>query len=369
MPRMFLASLLALALVACGDPPLIDRPEEQPIRETFDQLKASSIDVLFVIDNSRSMREEQQALSENFSRFLEYLDPDPSRTDEPDQIDYRIAVTTTDANRSAGRLIKAKTEPAPLIIRPGAGYDPLDAMQRTIANIQEGGALEEGFEAALLAAERASNEKDGSGKPMFLRENAWLYVVIVSDEEDASFGEVRYYHRRFETLKGIGNENAVAISSIAGPVPNGCETAAAGARYAELAALTGGVHGNICTADWGATLEQLAVTGIGLRKRFQLRQAPRDLDVPEGIGFEDFLAVLVHYPCAYDDDDPHLSDRICSAVERQCDGGEGSVICSPYFGDGNGWVFDPTYNAIVFEGDAVPGPGSTLEVQYFPRDK
>ena len=369
MPRMFLASLLAVALAACGDPPLIDRPEEEPIRESFQQLKASSIDVLFVIDNSRSMREEQEALATNFARFLQYLDPDPARPDESGQVDYRIAVTTTDASRSGGRLVRARAEPAPAILQPGAGYDPLDVMQRTIANIQEGGALEAGFEAALLAAERAAQEKDGAGRPMFLRENAYLYVVIVSDEEDASFGEVRYYHRRFETLKGRGNENAVAISAIAGPVPNGCETADAGFRYAELARLTGGVHGNVCTDDWGATLEQLAVTGIGLQKRFQLREAPCDLDVPEGIGPEDFLSVAIHYPCSIEDDAPQLAEKVCASVERRCGGDRGSVICVPWFADSDGWIFDERQNALVFEGDAVPGPGSTLEVEYFPRDK
>jgi hypothetical protein len=371
MSRNHFASLSVLLLAAaCGEERLIPRPPEKPIQDRFDQRKASSIDILFVIDNSRTMQEEREAVAANIATFVDYIDPEPARTGESGEVDYRIAVATTDANRSGGALIRGTEPGAPLIIEPGAGYDPVAAFQDTIAAIKEGGALEQGFEAALLALENAGEVRDGAGEPMFMRENAYLYVIVVSDEEDSSFGETRYYHRAFESLKGTGNENTVAVSAIAGPVPSGCATAEAGERYAEIAGLTGGVLGDICTSDWGATLQELAVTGIGLRKRFQLDHPPRDYDGGPEIDWED-LTVRVHYPCSHEDSDPLLAPEICQPpLERSCNGkGEGQVTCFPFFRNANGWSFDTRENSIVFEGDAVPGPGSTIEVEYFPRDK
>jgi len=367
MSRIFTASLFALLLAACGGEKLINRPPEQPVRERFAQRKASSIDILFVIDNSRTMREERDAVAANIGTFIDFIDPDPARTGESGEVDYRIAVTTTDANRTGGALVRGTQ--APLIIQPG-DPDPVKAFQSTIAAIQEGGALEEGFQSALLAIQNAAEVRDARGAPMFLRENAYLYVIIVSDEEDSSFGEVRYYQRAFESLKGKGNENTVAISAIAGPVPNGCASAEAGERYAEIARLTGGVLGDICTTDWGATLQDLAVTGIGLRKRFQLKHPPRDLQGDPSIGPEDFVSLVVHYPCTYESDDPLFAERLCQPpVERACGGGEDRVTCVPFYVEKNGWTFDASENSIVFDGDAVPGPGSVVEVEYYKRDK
>ncbi len=371
MSRLYFASLsLLLLTAACGEDVLLDRPPPKPLVDRFEQRKASSIDILFVIDNSRTMQEEREAVAANIGTFVGYLDPDPSRVGESGHVDYRIAVATTDATRSNGALVRGTKPGAPLVIAPGAGYDPVAAFQDTISAIKEGGALEQGFEAALLALENAGELRDGAGKPMFMREEAYLYVIVVSDEEDSSFGEVRYYHRAFESLKGTGNENTVAVSASAGPVPDGCATAEAGQRYEEIARLTGGVLGNICTEDWGATLQELAVTGIGLRKRFQLKVPPRDLDGEPTIGWED-VKVRVQYPCAYEDTDPLLAPEICQPpLERSCSGGgAGQVTCYPFYRTTHGWSFDARENSIVFDGDAVPGPGSTVEVEYRPRDK
>jgi len=368
VPSVLLLSHLLFLLAACGDERLVDRPPAPPVTDRLPQERASRIDILFVIDNSDSMIEEQEALGDNFARFLRYIDPDPARSGEPNEVDYRIAVTTTDASRSGGRLIRARRPQAPYILRPGETYNPVTEMQAILDAIETGGAREQGFEAALLGLGRASELTDAEG-PMFLREGAWLYVIVVSDEDDSSRGEVQYWYRRFETLKGVGNENTITFSAIAGPLPAGCgDEARPGVRYAQLASLTGGVLGSICTSDWGATLEELAISGIGLVKRFQLSHPPKDVASPIGIGVEDFLEVLVHYPCAYEDGDPHLTEPACAETERACDGDEGSVICVPYFGEKDGWSFDPRENAIVFDGAAVPGPGSTVEVKYYARD-
>ena len=89
--------LLLTAAAACTNEDL--RPTLPPGQyvDTFQQVAASKIDVLWVVDNSPSMVEEQDNLAQNFNQFLGFL----TRA----QTDFHIAVTTTDVVNDQGRLI------------------------------------------------------------------------------------------------------------------------------------------------------------------------------------------------------------------------------------------------------------------------
>jgi hypothetical protein len=355
-PRVvaFLVFAAAGALAACGEDRLIQRPEEPFRVDSLCQLPVSSIDILFVVDNSRSMVEEQAALADNFDRFLSLVDPDPDAAGEEGEVDYRIAVTTTDALAGRGELVGE-----PRVIAPGAGYSPLEAFRKNVKVGTGGRALEQGLEAALLAVEEGS----------FLRDRAYLYVIVVSDEEDFSPGDVRYYIRALEQAKGIGNDRAVVVSAIAGPAPDGCESPAGratpGLRYDEAARATGGVVGSICTEDWQETLRQLAVNGLGLRKRFQLTLPPADYTQNGTVDVDDLVGVAVRYPCGTRDLETYLSE--CAEVQDTCDEG-GDVVCFPYHGHPHGYLYDAVEKMLDFNGAAVPGPGGCVEVTYKPRD-
>lgn len=364
MLRPFPVVLAALLLSGCGDDVLVKSAETPDDVDRFQQLKASSIDILFVVDNSRSMLPHQEALAENFARFLEHLDPDPLKGGEPGEVDYRLAVASTDIKDQAGVL-----HGSPKVIAPGRGYDPVAAFQDNVVVGIEGAALEQGLRAAELALEAAGKLRDDKNQRVFLRENAFLYLIFLSDEDDGSFGEVRYYQRRFESIKGVGNENTILASAIAGPVPKGCATARPGTRYLELANLTGGVLGNLCTKDWSATLRELAFTGLGLRKRFQLKY-PLDSELYDSAKelHRAIKEIRVDYPCDTPDDDPHLAGRICSEVRDRCGEKEHPAkSCLPYWDHDDGVTFDPRENTLVFHGAAVPGPGSFINVTYVRR--
>jgi len=367
-PTALLTAALALAAgLGCGQEILIDRPANPEQTDSFQQLKASSIDILFVIDNSRSMFPHQEALATNFARFLEHLDPDPDKGGEPGEVDYRIAIATTDI-RNQGGLLQGQ----PAVLRPGAGYNPVEVFAENVMVGIEGQALERGLQAAELALEAAGKLRGSGGERLFLRPNAFLYLIFLSDEDDNSFGEIRYFQRRFESIKGIGNENTVVVSAIAGPVPGGCETARPGTRYHELTQLTGGVLGNLCTEDWSQTLRELAFTGLGLRKRFQLKYPVENFDGSGVVNATDFRYIRVNYPCDTPDEDPHLREYICSQVERACPSGNdepSAIRCYPYWDEDDGVTYDRRENTLVFSGAAVPGPGSTVEARYTPRTK
>jgi hypothetical protein len=86
------ASLVLPSLFACLDHPLKDVEYEHLVEEAvaFPIAANKDVDILFVIDNSGSMGEEQATLASNFQSFIEVL--------ERPGVDanYRIGVTTTD---------------------------------------------------------------------------------------------------------------------------------------------------------------------------------------------------------------------------------------------------------------------------------
>src|SRR5687767_351818 len=94
-----LASLRRFALVpaalvpgGCLDPPLKEVAYEK-LSVDGDRVEVAvnkDVDILFVIDNSGSMAEEQALLSANFGAFISVLER------EDVGANYRIGVTTTD---------------------------------------------------------------------------------------------------------------------------------------------------------------------------------------------------------------------------------------------------------------------------------
>ncbi len=84
--------LTSITLTGCLDHPLkevqYDSFSEAPTTVPVDPRR--KVDILFVIDNSGSMGEEQAALARNFEAFVGALE------DEDVDADYRIGITTTD---------------------------------------------------------------------------------------------------------------------------------------------------------------------------------------------------------------------------------------------------------------------------------
>jgi len=88
------ASAALPALFACLEHPL-KQVEYDAAQEEMEGIQISvnkDVDILFVIDNSGSMGEEQRNLSENFGNFLSVLEADDVAAN------YRIGITTTDNN-------------------------------------------------------------------------------------------------------------------------------------------------------------------------------------------------------------------------------------------------------------------------------
>lgn len=148
----------------------------------------------------------------------------------------------------------------------------------------DGSGIEMGLEAARLALTPEYLAERNSG---FLREDANLSLIFVSDENDYSPLSVNDYLRFFKDLKGdvaYRNNGMVNISAVVGSEPPpyegevSCESengfADYGARYVDLAARTEGARESICDADFSPIATELGLTISGLQVEFYLSDFP-----------------------------------------------------------------------------------------------
>lgn len=347
MRRTPAAAALSLALAACGNDPL--RPVLPPdvIVDAYVQQSASKVDVLWVVDNSESMEGEQQNLARNFQSFIELF--------VRGAVDYRIAVTTTDIFADEGRFVGS-----PPILSPQTG-NVVAAFQNNIRVGISGSAFEAGLEAAEMALARQRQLNAATLQtPQFLRPDAYLYLIFVSDEQDKSRQEdVRYYWRAFETAKGIGNDGTVNTAAIVGTaIDNPC-AATFGSRYLAVTDLTGGEKGSICDQNFASTLRKLATSAVGLRRKFALSNAPN----------ETTIKVRLAYPC----NAPGDVTAACASVDAgRCQGAAADAVllaCTPVQGGPDGWTYEPGNKVVFFAGESVPGLNAEIEIEYYPEGK
>lgn len=163
--------------------------------------ECQKMDIVFVVDDSGSMKEEQSNLAANFPKFVNVLDS--FKTKSGSKIDYRLAVTTT------GRDLHYTIQP------PIAGFPPMDENEKgdngafrnksdcgmskrwidksdkNVASefscVAQTGTGGPSIEMPLYALKLAFNDRvaDGTNKG-FLRDDALLAVVVLTDEDDCS---------------------------------------------------------------------------------------------------------------------------------------------------------------------------------------
>ena len=282
--------------------------------DVFLQQPSPTVDILFVIDNSGSMGDNQQNLAANFPAFVSYF---VTQTN----IDYHIGVTTTDVTSSASG--------------GGAGYLVGPVITRNTTNMQQefvtqvtqgdGGSYDEqGLIAGALAVSSPLADPSGHNAG-FIRPEALLAVIWLSDEEDHSPGAVSNYVNTMLATKGYRADQVIGYA-IAGDVPIPCDDAAdAGTRYLAASVALGGDFFSICDPDWASKLSAIA-WGIGARlSDFELSR----------FADPDSVVVLVTRP-----------DGTVYEVPRY----DPNAVPPQY----NGWSVDPVTNVVTFHGNAVP---------------
>ncbi len=313
------------------------------------------VDILWIVDNSGSMQEEQQYLGANFRSFIQALDEAGTN--------FQTAVTSTgvcstslptnladracpSGNNSSsahhrGRFIGTAGQQ---VIK----YTDSDMESRFLqyANVGiNGSGFEHGLWGAKLALDRVAN---GSNDPL-IRDDAFLAVVVVSDEEDDGIGlgmtdfytgrnfindgvtSFRWDHNQMiQHLNQVKGKNKFSISTITGTRnANGNLCSAAhsqpqeeGTQYINAAEATGGIVQSICESDWSESL-----TKIGLDLNAQITQI-----------------VLKDTPI------------------------QGTIKVKVNSVEVSDWDWISGNNAIKFHADAIPSEGDNIEVSYVTID-
>jgi len=333
---------------------------EDQVVDEFIQAEGQQVDVLFVVDNSGSMGDDQENLARNFGSFVQggdLLSPD-------NNVDFHIGVITTELGGSENPFApdgemgpdRGKLHGETRMVTPDTPNFQATFEDNVLVGDDESGAQESGLETARAALSPTwlndvpygncgGADDCGEGEECvggqcvgynrgFLREMAALEIVFVSDEEDQSPAQVDFYIDYFKSIKGFRNEGLLRCWAIVGDAPNGCQTndgaADAGRRYIDVADNTGGRFHSICDREFSQAMEDIGHTAFSLRVQFFLSRVAE-------------LGTIV--------------------VEV-----EGRPVPEQ---DGNGlanWEYDPDSNSIIFLSEAaIPQPGDQITISYRAR--
>jgi len=239
---------------------LVEVPVEVPGRggdvwiDSFDQpYTIDGIDIVWLIDKSGSMNQHSQAVVDGIEQMMLSLPP----------AGWRLGITTT-AWQNAGQ-----TQEFPLV--PGDSVqDAWDAYNNTGTY-----GLEAGFDA--LYAYLVENSYNQS----WLRPDAGLLVVFVSDEEEQSSRDFTSTNAGLlDFINWYGNQRpSVFLASIVNrPAPeslcfNNPHSTYIGQRYIDATDAFGGVVVDICSEDWAPGV-QAATTQVEPYEEWELTYTP-----------------------------------------------------------------------------------------------
>jgi len=307
---------------------------DENVTDIFDQVSGRKVDVLFVVDNSGSMGDEQNNLAANFQSFIQAANTW--------NVDFQIGVTSTDQS-DEGHLQTRNGHPRIIRSAVMSASDVEAAFQDNI-NL---GTTGSNNELGLRAAEKALSDPaitedvpgDCPGSPnsqscsppyscdtidqscgghnaRFLRDDASLEIIYVSDEVDQSPAAIDFYVDFFKNIKGFENDSLFHSHAIIGfDSGSGCDTSNFN-RYKQVANSSGGLIEPLC-GNFANALSNIGNNAFGLRVQFFLSRAP----------------------------DPNT---IRVTVD-------GMAVTS-------GWSYDSNSNSIVF--DDPPSENSTIQVDY-----
>lgn len=270
MTTRTLIATLALLAAACGDDGggsgdtdatggiNLDGPDEKLDLGGGDEtgiqsLQCERIDFLFVIDNSSSMQDEQLHLVQAVPGFV-----DAMQNALPDVTDLRVGVVDTDSYPGLGNpnALEACPDGAPcdscdyrlgaLMTKPASAADPdtscyfgsgmpyMNGLSDSFAAEFEcaalvgidGNPIEQQASALVEAVSPDLNAQDKGCNAAFVRDNALLVFLLITDEEDdvtdepapqgGSIGDPNRWYDAIVEAKGGEQRNVVALGLIGG---------------------------------------------------------------------------------------------------------------------------------------------------------
>ena len=271
--------------------------------ESFTQNSEESkkLDIMWVIDNSGSMGDEQASLANNFELFIsDFITRN---------VDFKMGITTTDTSSQGGGYAFGNSLSALTSVAAQSNENQFISDFQRLVQVGTRGS---GNERGLQASESFLNRYQQS----WMREDAYLVVVYVSDEEDQSpKTKEEYLARLLASKQSAGYVKAYSIVNTQ-PCQSGNGLTCGFERYAYPANQTAGSVADI-KENFAAVLQDMSDSIINLLDTF-----------------------------------PLAHDPILASVEVRVNG----VI------QANGWTVEN--RQLKFNAGSVPAVGATVQVRY-----
>ncbi len=266
--------------------------------DVFTQISGQNVDILFVVDDSGSMCEEQDRLASNMESFIQHAQQwgnsyqigvisvciNAEQCDGPGELKTEYGETerwvepTTwphfQSNVELGCSGNSDAQEAGLEAARKALTLPIAHTSQTACN------ADADCQAPDTCMEWHGQKRCGGWNAGFLRDDAALELVFLSDEEDQSTPTPDFYVDFFRSIKGFANTNLFHAHSIVGDEGGGCgdsnsggTTADGGDRYIYVTDATGGVFESICNDSFASALSEIGNIAFGLKVQFFLTRA------------------------------------------------------------------------------------------------
>jgi len=268
---------------------------------TQDTSRNGDVDILWVIDDSGSMADNQDALSRNFNSFItQFLDK---------KIDFKMAITTTDGTSTRnGKMIgdSSKLTSASAIGNRNAF---INNFMKWVKVGTSGSGIEQGLKTASSFLDRYGAS--------YLRDDAYLAIVFLSDEEDQSGKAITNYLSQYQAAKR-SKGMVKAYSIVTQNLQSTKQWETLGVRYNAVSKATGGTMSDI-SEDFSSTLKDIGGSIVNLVDRFALAESP----------YQDKISVFVN------------------SIKME-----------------SGWSFDINSHSLKFNANAIPVEGAKIEIRY-----
>jgi hypothetical protein len=253
-------------------PPIdpIEDPSLKSVIENFEQdtAKEGKVDILWVVDDSGSMGDEQKALAYNFDVFIhEFLEK---------KIDFQMAVTTTDATTSKNGRWNCN----PKLLDAASAKQSEKNFVKHFSNCIKVGTRGSGREKGLHTSKSFIERYDQK----WMRDDAYLVVVYVSDEQDQSAKKVEEYVDFLMTKKK--QKGLIKLYSIVTKESTKYRWETLGTRYLEASERTGGQTAHIKN-DFYKILRDMGGKIVNLLDSFALSGQPHEDKVDVKVNGQD----------------------------------------------------------------------------------
>lgn len=258
-----------------GNPPTQIDPILTKHEKTVTLAETLKADILFVVDNSGSMQEEQSNMSARFSLFIKNLM----------QINWKVGIITTDVDDAArsysdGQLQEFENG---VDFLDSKSIDAEASFSQVIRRRESGSPYEQGIYATYRFLERQINSKTP-----FMRDDASINIVFLTDADETPYKNatgvtvVQKRNRPDELMKYLKENWPMKKFQFHSIVVNNGDKACLsqsnnegyGIAYETLSNATNGVKGSVCAKDYGSQLQFMTEKIKDLVKNLTLDCAP-----------------------------------------------------------------------------------------------